>query len=114
MIFTYQIQNWTAAKSINKQIDNAIDLSDIQQIQEMGGLNEDDFITVENQPQASQRSNLAVNFEKFKKEFLEINMDTLKAVIGDIYNPVIQEVDTLYDNNDICMNISKMIEGLHE
>lgn len=41
-------------------------------------------------------------------------MDTLKAVIGDIYNPVIQEVDTLYDNNDICMNISKMIEGLHE
>ena len=40
-------------------------------------------------------------------------MQTLKMIVADIYNPVIQEVDTMRDNNDICLEISKLIENLH-
>lgn len=41
-------------------------------------------------------------------------METLKAVIADIYNPVIQDVDTIADDNRRYIEISKMIDSLHE
>lgn len=40
-------------------------------------------------------------------------MATLKLIVSDIYNPVIQEVDTLYDKNDIFLEITKLVEDQH-
>ena len=41
-------------------------------------------------------------------------MKTLKVICSDIFHPVIKEVDTLFDQTDIIMEISKEIDKLHD
>ena len=70
------------------------------------GLDEDDYIneTAENQPQ-NLTTKIEKDFIQVKDDFLAVNMKTLDVVVSEIYNPVIQDIDTTQDDNERFLQI---------
>lgn len=47
------------------------------------------------------------------KGVLKIQMETLEKIIGDLFNPVINNVDTVNDNTQDIFAIKQLIDNLH-
>ena len=65
-------------------------------------------------PPLSLGKYLKDNLNRYKTFFEKSDLLSLKEVIHDLFNPVIQSIDTASENNRQLKDVNKLISSLHE
>lgn len=113
MIFTYQIQNWHISKNTNFKINDIMEKNAKKNIDDKIYDNEEEIQNDKNMSQQNGNQISPKDIADVNKGVLKIQLENLEKIIGDLFNPVINNVDTVSDNTHDIIAIQKLIDNLH-